>query len=83
MAMKLLSAMVMVSALLTQPCYAQHSALPANVPPSVEDRAEMARKKAEEAAADQAYKAMLKQTPATAHKVDPWGDVRTAPPIGK
>jgi hypothetical protein len=59
-------------ALLTQVCYAQE-----NFPESERQKAETARKKAEEKANDEAYKAMLKRAPVANQKVDPWGSLRT------
>ena len=68
--------------LLTQVCYAQ-MAVPGVVQPTPEEKAAAARKRADEIETDRAYKGMLKQAPAATQKVDPWGDVRTAPATGK
>jgi hypothetical protein len=81
-----------LSALLTQPSYAQQ--LPGAQPfpgtqqfPETErqkaeegrEKAEEARKKAERKATDDAYKAMMEQAPITSKKVDPWGGLRAGP----
>jgi len=79
--MRIFIAAMLVS-LLTQVCYAQMG-VPGPIPPSAEEKAAAARKRAEEIETDKAYKSMLKQTPAATQKVDPWGDVRTAPATGK
>jgi hypothetical protein len=42
-------------------------------------KAQEARKKAEREAIDEAYKAMMEQTPRTSKKIDPWGGLRAAP----
>jgi hypothetical protein len=71
-----LAASVVISALLTQPSYAQP------FPKSDSQKAEEARKKAEEQATDEAYKSMMKNTPKTPNsdkKVDPWGALRASP----
>jgi hypothetical protein len=65
---------VALSALLTQPSYAQP------FPESERQKAEEARKKADEKATDQAYKAVTKHTPNANKKVDPWGSLRTPSP---
>jgi hypothetical protein len=65
---------VVLSALLTQPSYAQE------FPESARQKAEEARKKADEKATDEAYKSMMKRAKNTNRKVDdPWGGVRTPP----
>jgi hypothetical protein len=57
---------VVLSALLTQPSYAQP------FPESERQKAEEARKKTDEKATDEAYKSLMKHLPATNKKVDPW-----------
>jgi hypothetical protein len=61
---------VVLSALLTQPSYAQP------FPESERQKAEEARKKTDEKATDEAYKSLMKHLPATNKKVDPWGGLR-------
>ena len=56
--------------LLTQPSYAQ------SLPKSPRQKAEEARKKADEKANDEAYKALIKRTPDASKKGDPWGSLR-------
>ncbi len=60
-----------LSALLMQPSYAQP------FPESERQKAEEARKKADEQATEEAYKSQMKRTPNTNKKVDPWGGLRT------
>jgi hypothetical protein len=81
--MRILIAAVLISTLLTHLAYAQGGAqtrIP--TPLSEEDRAEMARKRVEEQANDEAYKSTLKRLPNANQKVDPWGGVRTPPATG-
>jgi hypothetical protein len=59
-----------ISALLTQPSYAQP------FPESSRQKAQEERKKGDEKANDEAYKAMMKSLPNSDKKVDPWGGVR-------
>jgi hypothetical protein len=59
-----------ISALLTQPSYAQP------FPESSRQKAQEERKKGDEKANDEAYKAMMKRLPNSDKKVDPWGGVR-------
>jgi hypothetical protein len=68
---------VVLSALLTQPSYAQQFP-ETDRQKAQEDRekAQEARKKADREATDEAYKAMMEQTPRTSKKVDPWGGLR-------
>ena len=68
---------VVLSALLTQPSYAQQFP-ETERQKAQEDRekAREARKKADREATDEAYKAMMEQTPRTSKKVDPWGGLR-------
>jgi hypothetical protein len=61
---------VVLLALLTQQSYAQ------SLPESPRQKAEEARKKADEKANDEAYKALVKRTPDANKKVDPWGGLR-------
>ncbi len=69
-----LAASMILMALLMQSSYAQP------FPESERQKAAEARKKAEETATDEAYKSMMKRTPNTDKKVDPWGSMR-APPV--
>ena len=67
-------------ALLMQPSFAQQ--FPETERQKAQEdreRAQDARKKADRAATDEAYKAMIEQTPKTSKKVDPWGGLRAAP----
>jgi hypothetical protein len=59
-----------ISALLTQPSYAQP------FPESSRQKAQEERKKGDEKANEEAYKAMMKRLPNSDKKVDPWGGVR-------
>ena len=71
------AAALLMSALLTQASYAQEE-----FPMSDRQKAEIARRKAEEKANDEAYKAMLKHTEGVKpSKADPWANVRP-PPAG-
>jgi ribosomal protein L9 len=63
----------LVAVLLTPPSHAQP------FPESERQKAEEARKKAEEKATDEAYKATLKHTQDVKKTVDPWGNLRTTP----
>jgi hypothetical protein len=63
-----------IAALLTQASYAQGRA------PSDQQKSDSAKKKADEKATDEAYKAMTKRIP-DAPKPDPWGNLR-APSTG-
>lgn len=63
---------LVVVAFLTQVSHAQE-----NFPESERQKAETAKKKAEEKANDEAYKATLKRAPVVNQKVDPWGSLRT------
>jgi hypothetical protein len=67
-------------ALLMQPSYAQQFP-ETERQKAQEDRekAQEARKKADREATDEAYKAMMEQTPRTSKKVDPWGGLRAPP----
>jgi hypothetical protein len=62
--------------LLTLPSYAQQ------FPESSRQKTQEERKKQDEKANDEAYKAWIKRTPDSNKKVDPWGDIR-APSAGK
>jgi len=65
---------VVLLALLTQPSYAQP------FPESGRQKAEEARKKADEKATNDAYKSLMKRMPNTNKQVDdPWGGIRTPP----
>ena len=65
------AASLVVSALMTQGSYAQD-----NFPESERQKAEIARKKADEKAADEAYKSTMKRAPVVKQKADPWGSLR-------
>jgi hypothetical protein len=70
---------VVLSALLTQPVYAQQ--FPETERQKAEEtreKAREARKKADREATDEAYKSLMQQTPNTNKKIDPWGGVRPA-----
>ena len=64
------AASVVLTAFLTQSSYAQP------FPESARQKAEEARKRAEQNATEEAYKAMMKNAPKTDKKVDPWGSLR-------
>jgi hypothetical protein len=70
---KILTVSVVLSALLTQPSYAQP------FPESSRQRAQEERRKEDKKANDEAYKAMMKRVPDANKKVDPWGGLRAAP----
>jgi hypothetical protein len=67
-----LAASLIGLAFLTQVSHAQET-----FPESERQKAETARKKAEEKSNDEAYKATLKRAPVVNQKVDPWGNLRT------
>jgi hypothetical protein len=71
-----LAVAVTLSALLTQPSYAQ------SLPASDGQKAAEASKKADEEATDKAYKAMMKHPEETDRTVDPWGGIRTPSATG-
>ena len=68
------AAAFLIAVLLTPASHAQP------FPESDRQKAEEARKKAEEKATDEAYKATLKHTQDVKKTVDPWGNSRTTPP---
>ena len=68
------AASVVLLALLTQTSYAQP------FPESERQKAQEERKKADEKANDEAYKATMKRLPNSDKKVDPWGGVRAPSP---
>jgi hypothetical protein len=70
-----LTVSLVVVAILTQVSHAQE-----NFPESERQKAETAKKRAEEKANDEAYKATLKRAPVANQKVDPWGNLRTLSP---
>jgi hypothetical protein len=75
--MKIITAALVTSALLTQASYAQSNRLPTVTPLSAEDKAEIVQKRLDEKANDEAYKALIKRTPDKKNeKVDPWGNMR-------
>jgi hypothetical protein len=59
-----------MSALLIQASYAQ------NLPMSESQKAEIAKKEAEEKANDEAYKSQIKHIPDAKQKADPWESMR-------
>jgi hypothetical protein len=61
---------VVLLALLIQPSYAQP------FPESERQKAQEERKKEDQKANDEAYKATMKRLPDSNKKVDPWGGVR-------
>lgn len=65
------AASLLIAALLTPASHGQP------FPESERQKAEDARKNAEEKATDEAYKATLKHTQAVKKTVDPWGNLRT------
>jgi len=69
------AASLLIAALLTPASHAQP------FPESERQKAEEARKKAEEKTTDEAYKATLKHTQVVKKTLDPWGNLR-APPAG-
>jgi len=71
------TASLLISAVLTQASYAQD-----NLPMSERQKAEIARKKADEKSNDEAYQAMIKRTGDVNRKADPWGILRTPPANG-
>jgi hypothetical protein len=70
---KIFAAFVVLGGLLTQPCHAQ------SLPASPRQKAQEERKKADEKANDEAYKALMKRLPDSDKKVDPWGGLRATP----
>jgi hypothetical protein len=71
--MRIFAVSVLVLAMLTQPFNAQA------LPESSRQKAQEERKKADEKANDEAYKALMERLPDSDKKVDPWGGVRAAP----
>jgi hypothetical protein len=69
--MKKITAALVISALLMPAAYAQ------NLPESDHQKAEEAKKKAEQKANEEAYKSAVKRMPDANQKADPWGDLRT------
>jgi hypothetical protein len=69
-----LAASLLIAALLTSASHAQP------FPESERQKAEEARKKADEKATDEAYKAMQKRAQDVKKTVDPWGNLRSTPP---
>jgi len=62
---------VVLLAVLAQPSYAQQ------FPESERQKAQEERKKADEKATGEAYKALMKRLPDSNKKVDPWGGFTT------
>jgi hypothetical protein len=75
--LRALAASLVISAVLTQTCYAQ------NLPESARQKAQEAQKKAYEKATDEDYNATIKRTQDVNanQKIDPWGNLRP-PPAG-
>ena len=67
---------LLMAALLTPAVHAQP------FPESDRQKAEEARKRADEKATDEAYKAMLKRTKGFKKTADPWANLRTSSPEG-
>jgi hypothetical protein len=75
---KIFAAMVAISATLTSFSHAQGSVGgPEPVPPSEEEKMEMAKQRAFEKDTDAAYKSTLKHVQGSNQKLDPWGGLRT------
>jgi ribosomal protein L9 len=70
------AASFLIAALLTPAAHAQP------FPESARQKAEEARKKADEKATDEAYRAELKRTQGVKKTVDPWANLRTSSPEG-
>jgi hypothetical protein len=64
------TAAAIILTMLTQASYAQ------TLPPSDSQKAEMAKKKAEEKANEEAYKSTIKRMPDSNQNADPWGGLR-------
>jgi hypothetical protein len=79
--MRVLITAAAILALLTVDSDAQNK-IPETLPLSEADRAEIAKRKADEIATDEAYKSTLKQLKGNDQKVDPWGGMRTPAPAG-
>jgi hypothetical protein len=75
-AMRIFTAAVVISAMLTQASYSQIPP-PITPPLSDDEKADIARKKADEKANDEGYKSAIKRLPDANQKVDPWGSLRT------
>ena len=70
---------LLLLALLMRPSYAQQfPETERQKAQEIREKAQEARKKADKQATDEAYKAMIEQTPKTSEKVDPWGGLRAA-----
>jgi hypothetical protein len=67
------AALLLIAASLTPASHAQP------FPESERQKAEEARKKADEKAIDEAYKTTLRRTQHIKKTVDPWGNLRTLP----
>jgi ribosomal protein L9 len=74
--MRIFAVAMVISALLTPASYAQMGT-PEAPPLTDDEKAEIAKKKAEEKATDAAYKSTLKRLPEIHQRVDPWGGIRT------
>ena len=75
----LFSLAVVAAVLLIQPFYAdaQHASPPRG--PSEKEKAKMQEKRAFEKDTDEAYKSTISKIPDAKQKIDPWGNMRTAP----
>jgi multidrug efflux pump subunit AcrB len=69
-----LAVSLVIAAFLTPALHAQP------FPKSERQKAEEARKKADETATDEAYKAEVKRTQGVKKKADPWANLRTSGP---
>jgi len=57
--------------------------MPTTTPLTEDEKAEIAKKKADEKANDEAYRSTLKRLPDAHQRVDPWGAIRTPSASGK
>src|SRR5215510_6385230 len=78
-ALRPFSVAVVAAVLLMQPPYAdaQHASPPTG--PSEKEKAKMQEKRAFEKDTDEAYKSTISKIPDAKQKIDPWGNMRTAP----
>jgi hypothetical protein len=68
----------LIVTVLSAPCaHAQHSSPPAGM--SEKEKAKLQEKRAFEKDTDEAYKSTISKIPDAKQKLDPWGNMRTAP----
>jgi hypothetical protein len=68
----------LIVTVLSTPCaHAQHSSPPAGM--SEKEKAKLQEKRASEKDTDEAYKSTISKIPDAKQKLDPWGNMRTAP----